>query len=293
MQSGDLQALRCADTTCKRPFDVTLLESVLPKEKMDRWHTLSNKRCLAAMSDVCYCPRCEKMNQEVPCIKDPDHFARCGQCEFVFCAQCRQVYHPGEPMCNSKGVAEKAAEKASHDGAAKAELLTLKYMEEQGAKTCPNCQITILRTAGCNKMRCQNCDTQFCWKCSKVIDSYDHFKEKECRLFDEEEILRFHRQVEREGLEQALDVGAAERRQQRLWEERLLQQYRVAGVLHEDRAQNRQCPRCKAGVRKENRNNHLRCHSCNTHFCGMCMVALGHKPGEHFNRKSGCPQHSD
>lgn len=33
------------------------------------------------------------------------------------------------------------------------------------AKTCPNCNILIYKTGGCNHMFCQSCFTHFCWNC--------------------------------------------------------------------------------------------------------------------------------
>lgn len=58
-------------------------------------------------------------------------------------------------------------------------------------RSCPVCSMAIERSMGCNKMTCSQCSAYFCYKCGKQINGYDHFREDQCVLFDEEEIRQW------------------------------------------------------------------------------------------------------
>lgn len=283
---ADLNPLRCPIQDCGRAFCQNDLTSLLGAESevLARWEELSLRRCFDTMSDMTFCPRCDSNGEHVPCIEDEDHMAKCEVCGFVFCGRCRSVFHPGSPCADVgdqiQALEQRARGRGREAEVAQAELLTLRHLQRM-TRNCPQCTTPIEKTEGCNKMKCRNCGVYFCWKCNKEITGYDHFASSECRLFDDDEIRRWNQQT------RAIDRAAA-----RAHEARFLAQFIDPTVG--DHNQFRSCPRCKSVVPREGRNNHIRCHACWTPFCAHCMAVLPNKnPGEHFNRRGTCPQHSD
>merc|ERR1740121_1868987 len=82
------------------------------------------------------------------------------------------------------GVAERIRKKKALE-----ELMTLRAIKED-SQCCPKCKVRIMRSQGCNHMRCTNCDTHFCYRCGITMDSqnpYSHFRAGGCPTFDPEE----------------------------------------------------------------------------------------------------------
>eukprot|EP00927_Polykrikos_kofoidii_P032090 TRINITY_DN27435_c0_g1_i2.p1 TRINITY_DN27435_c0_g1~~TRINITY_DN27435_c0_g1_i2.p1 ORF type:complete len:656 (-),score=99.40 TRINITY_DN27435_c0_g1_i2:196-2163(-) len=271
---ANLSALRCPITDCREGFG------------LDAMQELSLQHCLDTMRDVAYCPRCDEQAgaARAACIMDEDGCARCDACGFVFCGRCRLVFHPGT-VCASSGerleaLEQRAVGPGKEADAARAELMSMRLILTT-SRSCPGCSSSIEKTSGCNKMRCRVCQTQFCWKCGKEIEGYDHFASAECKLFGEEEIRRWN---------QEMRTTAGQRDAARAHEARFLRQFLDPVALKE---QGRRCPKCKAVSMREGKNNLMRCPACWNRFCAVCSVLLPRKgAGDHFN-KAGCPQHSE
>lgn len=285
-KEADIGALRCPTWECREAFGIEVLRELLgaDSEALAKWEEVSLQRCLEGMEDVAYCPRCDldATGHRVPCIADDDGAAQCGACGFVFCARCRGVYHPGTDCPTVDDQLEALEAKAAGTGpeakAAQAELMSLRHLAKT-TKRCPRCDMAIEKTEGCSKVVCGNCKGAFCWRCGKEINGYDHFASGECRLFDDEEIRRWNQRVK---------VNNA---QARAHEARFLAQFLDPARLWE---QMRGCPRCKAGCLRDGKNNHMRCHACQTQWCARCgQVLPKNGAGEHFQRLKICPQHSD
>ena len=50
----------------------------------------------------------------------------------------------------------------------------------ENAKACPQCQVVIQRTEGCNHMTCKMCKYQFCWVCLQIWKSHENFS---CHIY--------------------------------------------------------------------------------------------------------------
>lgn len=282
---ADIGALRCPVTDCRKPFGFEALRELLGADSLAlaRWEELSLQQCLDKMQDVAYCPRCdlEGSGKRVPCIQDEDGMAQCEACEFAFCGRCRDPYHPGQPCASRDDRMDALEMKAGGQGpeakAAREELATLRQLART-TKACPTCKSAIEKSEGCSKMHCRVCDSNFCWRCGKSIEGYDHFASGACKLFDDEEIRRWN-----------ANAHHVLRAEARAHEARFLAQFL------DPKAVRVHCPQCKAGNVREGRNNHLRCHACQNPFCAKCgMILPKNKPGEHFMiGRGGCPQHSD
>ncbi|CAJ1398707.1 unnamed protein product [Effrenium voratum] len=284
---ADVTALRCPVPDCRECFDMGVLRQLLgsDSELLQKYEELSLKHCIDTMEDVVYCPRCdlEGGGNRVPCIQDEDHMACCEVCGFAFCGKCRSAYHPGATCTSAddrmEALEARAAGKGREAAAARSELLTLRHLAKT-TKNCPKCNMGIEKTDGCSKVCCTNCKIYFCWRCGKTITGYDHFATSECRLFDDEEIRRWNQQVHH-----------IDKAQARAQEARFLAQFIDPAQMWQ---QARECPRCRAAVVRDGKNNHLRCYACMTQFCAKCFQILQKgKAGEHFNKLGSCPQHSD
>uniref|UniRef100_A0A3Q3G9X8 E3 ubiquitin-protein ligase parkin n=1 Tax=Labrus bergylta TaxID=56723 RepID=A0A3Q3G9X8_9LABR len=89
-------------------------------------------------------------------------------CGFVFCKDCREVYHEGvchaEPVPPpgeaSQGfvVEEEASLRGRWD---RASLLLV----QESTKRCPKCSVPVERNGGCMHMQCPLCKAEWCWLC--------------------------------------------------------------------------------------------------------------------------------
>lgn len=287
ISEADVGALRCFVGGCGDAFSHEVVKDILGpgSSEFARWEEVSLQKCLDQMQDIAYCPRCDadRTGKRSPCIQDEDHTASCTACGFVFCGRCRGAFHPGVECQSPDGQMAALEARARGSGreaeAAQSELMTLRHLAKT-TKSCPKCKMGIEKSEGCSKVTCGNCKTHFCWRCSKEITGYDHFATSECRLFDDEEIRRWNQKVHQ--------VGKAEARAH---EARFLAQFVDPAELWQ---QMRECPRCRAGVARDGKNNHMRCYACLTHFCAQCREVLPKKnPGDHFQRLRICPQHSN
>ncbi|KAL4476496.1 hypothetical protein ABPG74_010229 [Tetrahymena malaccensis] len=44
----------------------------------------------------------------------------------------------------------------------------------QNTKACPNCKVAVEKNGGCQHMKCQNCQSHFCWACLQITTNFSH-----------------------------------------------------------------------------------------------------------------------
>ena len=81
----------------------------------------------------------------------------CPTCFQTVCLTCCCTYHQGW-SCSDWQDLQKQKNVGFADWKAKA-----------GAKDCPQCGIPVLKSGGCNHMKCQECRTDWCWLCRKIL----------------------------------------------------------------------------------------------------------------------------
>ena len=250
----------------------------------ERYEKLSLERGLDAMADLTYCPRCEHAVLE---DEDGDHCAQCARCLYAFCSLCREGWHPGSTCLNPERrlqVLESRARGAGDGGGdearrkhreAVADAMAHRYVEREG-KRCPTCGAGVVKSEGCNKMRCGNCDAYFCYKCGDAVIGYEHFREGgKCSLFDVEAIAAWEREMNA-----GLVVAEARERDAH-----------VAGLA----VSQTRCPACRQPNFKLGGNNHIGCWSCGQHYCHACrsIVRRGADTRAHYGAGAGkCRQHT-
>jgi hypothetical protein len=93
----------------------------------------------------------------------------CTHCRHQFCRKCKKKWHAGL-SCEENEEKQKDEQEEQFK----------QWMTETGnVKSCPKCNITILKHRGCNSMKCGNCQQHFCWFCGEMFNGEDekkHFK---------------------------------------------------------------------------------------------------------------------
>jgi E3 ubiquitin-protein ligase RNF14 len=291
---GTVSALKCPEPSCGASLAPGAVKEALRRGGgtsedavvlFERYEKLTLERGLASMADLVYCPRCEHAVLE---DENGNHCARCVHCQYVFCSLCREGWHPGSTCLNPERRLEVLAARARGDEdcagddarrrhkAQVADAMALRYVEREG-KRCPTCGTGVVKSEGCNKMKCGNCAGYFCYKCGEACTGYEHFREGgACSLFDVEAIAAWEREMN-----PGLAIAEARERDAH-----------VAGVA----VRRSNCPACRQPNFKLGGNNHVGCWSCGQRYCHACRVVVrrGADTRAHYGVGPGkCRQHTN
>ena len=190
---GMVSKIDCPASECKELVPPDIVKSLVPAEFFKRYDDLLLQRTLDKMTDIVHCPR-----QTCMCatIKEEDsNMAVCPRCKFSFCCLCKRTWHGISP-CKLLPDDLKELRELYESGDVELKLSLehqygrknlLKAFEEaesnawlkQFSKKCPNCQSSIEKSHGCNKMTCTFCNANFCWLCEILLtghNPYAHFR---------------------------------------------------------------------------------------------------------------------
>lgn len=106
------------------------------------------------------CPECKEI-----CEKERDsNKVYCSDCEDNFCYLCKDEHDDlGYETCPYR-------EALNNELAEIEEAIKEEEGSDATLKHCPVCDIIIYKESGCNSVRCEYCETKFCWNCLILND---------------------------------------------------------------------------------------------------------------------------
>lgn len=154
-----------SSSNCPATFCRAMLEKALPSKVLQQ---LDEQICRveiekAKLNDLWQCPQCATQ----VCLPDNMQFVTCPieSCKHQSCRHCEKEPHPNKTCEQFK--AEQVKSNAVNQMA--------EAMTESIIRKCPGCQKKIIKSDGCNKMTCPNCNTKFCYVCHNKVQGYEHF----------------------------------------------------------------------------------------------------------------------
>ena len=145
VKEGSIADLLCPEIKCRAEIGADALMQVLDEQGYERWQTLKLRKALAT-ANLVLCPRCEEAGIETPVLPDPvdeedeadlvPPVARCGRCDYVFCAKCLSLYHGKEPCLAPEERAQQAAMRRLGTAQSVAEKRKLKREAQKGYLVC-------------------------------------------------------------------------------------------------------------------------------------------------------------
>ncbi|KAI0314981.1 RWD-domain-containing protein [Amylostereum chailletii] len=205
---GDVGRVACLDPACvkdARQANEDEVRRVVTEDEVQRWKWLSAKRMFDQDPTVVHCPM-DLCQAPVPKPTDLEEdgsgwerLRTCASCNYSFCSFCRRTWHGTLSECpipqSEKFLDEymQLPEGSSgrkmleqRYGARNLARMVVRFQEEQANRewlrsstmACPNCNIHVEKSAGCNHMTCGRCKTHFCYRCGMRLDGnkpYAHF----------------------------------------------------------------------------------------------------------------------
>ena len=161
--------MRCMDTSgCGAEFSKEALARALPVRISDKLAEIQQQAEIKAadLDGLEQCPFCDY--QAVCAPVDVDILFQClnPSCEKMSCRKCKEESH-----------IPKTCEEAKKDKGLSARHAVEEARTEAMMRSCPKCNISIIKSAGCNKMNCSKCGAVMCYVCKKDITgrNYEHF----------------------------------------------------------------------------------------------------------------------
>lgn len=169
--------VKCVDISgCQAAFDRTLLQQVLGERLMKRLDFLQQMDEIAksGMEGIEDCPFCEFKAICLPLELDKEFSCQNPDCGKVSCRLCHEEAHTPrtcEETRRERGIPERREVEEA--------------MTKALVRTCPKCGVSIVKSDGCNKIRCR-CGTLICDVCKADITStaYSHFSPVGCPSFE-------------------------------------------------------------------------------------------------------------
>lgn len=166
--SENSESVRCPTPECKKPLgpqdtnallaDNTPIKTKLSQLQFKTWLMQQKNRA------ACPTPNCPFIfiNERT------DQFTmQCPSCKNIYCAKCNAP-HCARISCEQ--AKENKTVIADKEGQEKA----TQRWKEQNSRPCPQCNVSIEKSEGCNHMKCRTCKHEFCWQCMQPYEVKGH-----------------------------------------------------------------------------------------------------------------------
>ncbi|KAF2995237.1 hypothetical protein E8E13_002770 [Curvularia kusanoi] len=148
----------CMEPKCENPWPVETILRYFPTSRLEEYNLAMFEHWRAKANLLeCFEPRCgfvglvENRTLGYPKLECPSPTCRARSCAF-----CRVPWHEGQSCAEIS--ATRVTARISEE-----ERKTLRLLQMQGAKRCPNCQFVVEKNGGCNSMVCVACRKCFDW----------------------------------------------------------------------------------------------------------------------------------
>ena len=169
---SSLLPLQC----CELPLDMNVVDDLLKPQDAE---TLRNRLNEMSAKDKMFCPSCGAFSNLDLVDKSLSAEMPCHGCGVLLCVICKTRSH-------SRITCEVNQRIGDDDDK---EVLNL--AKSKGWKQCPNCNILIELSIGCNHMKCENCKHLFCFKCLRNWQQGSNLcSSGRCDLWDETNLIQ-------------------------------------------------------------------------------------------------------
>lgn len=200
IKDGQVAGLVCADAQCKRPINDRDVKAMgLEESLLKQYEQVSLENAISQMDDMGWCPlsSCSQLAH----IDRPSNSGTCSFCQFHFCLDCKQHYHPFKRCAilrvdmqeNLNENVQEQVNEIIRNNEESEDILSRLFIK-LNTKSCPNpkCRVPISKDAsGCTQIQCTRCFNYFCWACGAPAKGQKHYKENPDHHSDEGTLLPY------------------------------------------------------------------------------------------------------
>lgn len=146
--------IKCPNPKCINKLDYHFINNKLKKHKnvLKLYETVLLDQCIKESKDMIFCPKKECSQITIKsCFTNK---VNCCYCFNQFCFICTKPYNDGH-KCTKQDLLTFVSD----------DLKEIFLSEGKNMKICPGCRSIVMKSGGCDTMKCPSCQIIFCWKC--------------------------------------------------------------------------------------------------------------------------------
>ena len=166
---GEVEDIKCPSPSCNVKVTTFDLQFILSASMYNKYQIFLRNSRINKDPTMRWCPN-PGCGEAVKRKDEHNLLMVCPKCEYEFCYSCAKAFHPGKTCAD--------ASKFSLFGGD----FRNRVWKTFHTKPCPNCNVPIAKSSGCNHMTCSHCSHEFCWLCMAQYTP-SHFYESGCTQF--------------------------------------------------------------------------------------------------------------